>query len=159
MTVQGISTVLRVLERMDMVWDDEKIIEKSSNVIRDDARENVEEKLYRESTGYLANEIVTHVENSRESEIGTRPNRVIYARIHEYGGIIRPKKAKKLFVPIKRGVKRWSKDLVFGEDYVLADKVTIPKRPYLRPAADETRPKVIKTVSEMTAAKIERIAR
>jgi phage gpG-like protein len=159
MTIQGISTVLRVLDKIADVWNDEKIITESGNVIRDRAKRNVEEKLYRDSTGYLESEIITHVENSRLAEIGTRPNRVVYARIHEFGGVIKPKKAKMLFIPIKRGVKKWSKGMKFGVDYVLAKQVIIPKRPYLRPAADETRSKVVKSVSEMTASKIERIAK
>ena len=73
------------------------------------------------------------------------PN-VIYAAIHEFGGIIKPKKAGGflVFKPSKfsnatrqvRGEdteysKREAGDLVF------AKKVTIPARPYMHPALDQ----------------------
>jgi len=53
---------------------------------------------------------------------------VIYARIHELGGTIRPVRAKKLAIPQDDGSVR------------LVDSVTIPARPYLRPAADAVYP-------------------
>lgn len=56
-----------------------------------------------------------------------RGNRVVigsnlrYARIHEYGGVIRPKRAKALVFKTDSG-------------WVTTGKVTIPERPFLRPA-------------------------
>lgn len=49
---------------------------------------------------------------------------VVYALIHELGGIIRPKRAKALAIPQE------------GGGVILVKSVTIPARPYLRPAAD-----------------------
>lgn len=53
-----------------------------------------------------------------------------YALIHELGGVIVPKKAKALAIPQSDGSVRFVK------------KVTIPARPYLRPAADATYPQL-----------------
>lgn len=53
---------------------------------------------------------------------------VKYALIHELGGVIVPKKAKALAIPQPDGSVRFVKS------------VTIPARPYLRPAADALYP-------------------
>ncbi len=50
---------------------------------------------------------------------------VIYGRIHEYGGVIKPKTAKVLSWVDRRTGER-----------VFANRVTIPARPYMRPAID-----------------------
>ena len=55
---------------------------------------------------------------------------VLYALIHELGGIIKPKKAKALAIPQDDGSVRFVKS------------VEIPARPYLRPAADNQYPKL-----------------
>ena len=55
---------------------------------------------------------------------------VIYARIHEYGGTITPVHANKLAIPLDDG----------GVAFV--DSVTIPPRPYLRPALDAVTPQI-----------------
>ncbi|PYE86912.1 phage morphogenesis protein [Phyllobacterium leguminum] len=52
---------------------------------------------------------------------------VVYALIHEIGGIIRPKNAKALAIP----------DPDNPGGVLLVKSVTIPARPYLRPAADK----------------------
>ena len=49
---------------------------------------------------------------------------VVYALIHELGGVIVPKRAKALAIPQPDG------------GVVFAQSVTIPANPYLRPAAD-----------------------
>lgn len=55
---------------------------------------------------------------------------VRYALIHEVGGIIRPVRARALAIPQPDGSVR------------LVKEVTIPERPYLRPAADVEYPKL-----------------
>lgn len=51
-------------------------------------------------------------------------NDVRYALIHEIGGVIKPVRAKALAIPLA------------GGGVAFAQSVTIPARPYLRPAAD-----------------------
>jgi hypothetical protein len=53
---------------------------------------------------------------------------VVYALIHEVGGTIVPKNAKALAIPMPDGSIRF------------AASVTIPARPYLRPAGDKLYP-------------------
>lgn len=57
---------------------------------------------------------------------------IAYARIHELGGTIRPKTAKALAIPDPKKAGR----------VILVQSVTIPARPYLRPAADKEYPKL-----------------
>lgn len=57
---------------------------------------------------------------------------VVYARIHELGGVIKPKRAKALAIP----------DPKKAGGVILVKSVTIPRRPYLRPAADKEYPKL-----------------
>lgn len=59
---------------------------------------------------------------------------IIYARIQEEGGTIVPKNAKALAIPQSDG----------GVAFVKS--VTIPARPYLRPAADAKYPGLIKNI-------------
>lgn len=55
---------------------------------------------------------------------------VVYARIQELGGTIVPKKARALVIPQPDGTVRFVK------------RVTIPARPFLRPAADALYPQL-----------------
>lgn len=59
---------------------------------------------------------------------------VAYARIHEEGGTIVPRNAEALAIPQPDG----------GVAFV--SSVTIPARPYLRPAADREYPKLAKRI-------------
>lgn len=86
-------------------------------------------------TGTLINSIkVSSGKRSKtkaEAEIGTN---VIYARIHEIGGIIKPVAAKMLSWVSATGER------------IFAGAVHIPARPYLRPAMDENEPEIVKAV-------------
>ena len=62
---------------------------------------------------------------------------VRYARIQELGGTIRPVNAKALFIP----------DAAGGIAAVVQE-VTIPARPYLRPAADAVYPTLAKRIRQ-----------
>lgn len=65
-----------------------------------------------------------------------------YARIHQRGGVIVPKKAKALFIPLsKKGeaagpekdpAVRAKNKLKYGKDFILLKKVVIPARPFLK---------------------------
>ena len=85
------------------------------------------------------------------SEIGTN---IEYAAIHEFGGVVRPKTAKYLAVPVgnykgsprKHGELKLRKtaggtlvmvDGAGNVQYVLKKSVEVPAQPYLRPAFDE----------------------
>jgi phage gpG-like protein len=61
---------------------------------------------------------------------------VRYALIHELGGVIVPVRAKALAIPQRDGSVRFAKS------------VRIPARPYLRPAADATYPKLAAAIRQ-----------
>lgn len=58
----------------------------------------------------------------------------IYGRIHEFGGVIRPKKGQFLSFISNQGT--------YAGQRVFVRSVTIPKRPYLQPALDDAKPKI-----------------
>lgn len=74
-------------------------------------------------TGNLRASVAAEPEGSNAVTIG--PRNVIYAAIHEFGGVIRAVKAKALRFKTKDGAWHTVKS------------VTIPARPYARPALDE----------------------
>jgi HK97 gp10 family phage protein len=88
-------------------------------------------------TGTLRRSIHSEIEqstrNRAEVAIGTD---VEYAAIQEFGGTIRPKRAKTL---------SW-----IGEDgqRVFAKSVTVPAHPYLRPALDEEKDTAVREIGE-----------
>lgn len=86
-------------------------------------------------TGHLVGSISVSEGNistyRAEVDVGTN---VIYARIHELGGIIRPVTARML---------SWIND---AGERVFANLVHIPARPYLRPAMDENEKDIVGAV-------------
>lgn len=101
-----------------------RVVGAGARVIQDAARANVRAKLNRRSSGRLEADITTEFENDYEATVG--PRTVVYARIHEYGGVITPKRARVLAFEID-GKK------------VFTRRVVIPARPYMRPAYDAKR--------------------
>ena len=67
-----------------------------------------------------------------KAEIGSN---LVYARIHELGGVIRPVHAKALYFQVmgQAGVRK-SAARITGGDWVMVQKVNIPARPYLSTA-------------------------
>lgn len=107
------------------------------------------ERLVKDKGG-LGRSITTQpVDGGYSAIIG--PN-VIYAAIHEFGGVIKPKKAGGflVFKPSKfstasrnvRGASTEYSKRESGDDLVFARKVTIPARPYMHPALDQETPRV-----------------
>lgn len=80
-------------------------------------------------------DIADYAEPEADGVAGTWGVRdVAYARIHELGGTIVPRNAKALVIPQPDGSVRFVKS------------VTIPARPYLRPAADRHYPKLARHI-------------
>ena len=86
-------------------------------------------------TGALVNSIKVDEDKKTETRadvtVGTN---IIYARIHELGGIIKAVSAKML---------SWIDD---AGNRIFANLVHMPARPYLRPAMDENEDKIVKAV-------------
>ena len=75
-------------------------------------------------TGHLRRSIKSSVVTRYEDIVGSLSSDVVYARIHEMGGIIKASTKPYLKFQINN---RW----------ITVREVTIPKRPYLRPAFED----------------------
>ncbi len=114
-------------------------------VIETYAKINVNDIFSSKATGGagLGGSITTEVTKASDTavEVSTGPT-VVYGRIQELGGIIKPVLAKML---------HWINDA--GED-VFAHVVHIPARPYLRPAVDEHQEEIIMAVAAVLSRAI-----
>lgn len=121
---------------------------------------------WKNRTGVLEGgiDVVTYAHEDDMGVIGVwGVHDVKYALIHELGGTIEPKNAKFLAIPVtetagKKGSPRNMPNLKYAQSekgqpllvdattgmvhYVLRKHVTIPARPYLRPAADVKYPEL-----------------
>lgn len=80
-------------------------------------------------SGHLRRSIKSRVEQHGDTVIGWLFTNIIYGRIHELGGIIRPRAGKYLRFKI-------------GEKWITASQVRIPARPYLEPSVKESIDKI-----------------
>lgn len=83
-------------------------------------KRNAREQLYRNPTGTLSGSITYNMLGEGEAEVGPG---MIYAAIHEFGGTIRPVRARALVFEV-------------GGRTVVTQQVTMPKRPYMLPAME-----------------------
>lgn len=143
-------------------------------VIEAEAKINVNDT-FNPGTGNLAGSIFTDTVHESDTlvETATGPS-VIYGRIQELGGTVKPVFAKYLAIPInaRKDSSPWDyPDLIFipmdnSSSAMLISKsgvamfwltksVTLPARPYLRPAADENGDRIVKAISENLRIEIE----
>lgn len=91
-------------------------------------------KNFKQRTGFFAANWETQLDSvSKKSAIGHTAPLAVYGRIQELGGVIRSSKGA----------------LVFQTDdgqWHSVKAITIPARPYLRPAADENKDDIFKTI-------------
>lgn len=101
-------------------------------------------KTFTARTGNLLNSISTTLEQSSadSAKVSVGPT-VIYGRIHELGGVIKPVTAKMLHWVDESG------------QHHQASAVTIPARPYLRPAVDENTQRIWDAVAANLRIEIE----
>ena len=92
-------------------------------------------------TGHLRRGITLEAIDDFAVKVGVDLATVPYARIHEFGGVIKPKNGKYLVFEIN-GQK------------VFAKSVTMPARPYLRPALHDNRDAVRKEVQDALFASL-----
>jgi HK97 gp10 family phage protein len=140
-------------------------------VVLDAARMNIlAQELVRTRTlsRSLSQDVIEKASTRARIAIGTD---LVYAAIHEFGGIITPKTAKYLAIPVNgaTGSPRDRDDLKLrksargnlvlvdesGVQFVLKESVYIPAQPFLRPAVDENVDKIVEEVSAVLAQQIE----
>ena len=110
------------------------VVTKSANKVQGQAKINVNQKLNntKPHTGTLGRSIGIRTRPSDlAADIGPS---VIYGRIHEFGGVIKPVNGQFLSFISNQGK--------YAGQRVFVRSVTIPKRPYLQPALDTAKPKI-----------------
>lgn len=112
------------------------------HVIQDYAQINANENFSAQATNTLALSIKTILDKASGTSawVSVGPS-VVYGRIQELGGWIKPVNAKVLHF----WIDMWE---------VFTKAVYIPPRPYLRPAADEHHDEIVKAVRASLAADI-----
>lgn len=150
--------------------------------LREEARKKYGESGLHVRTGALKSSIVAlPIEREEHCITGkvVAGQKLRYARIQEYGGTIKPKKAKFLAIPLNAvktaaGVARFSpreaaaagyphtfvrSGVLFGKQgdqvvplFALRRSVTLPARPYMRPALEAMRPKIEEGIRAAVAA-------
>jgi phage gpG-like protein len=129
-------------------------------------------KNFKIRTGYLLNSVDSSVKvyDRGDDVIGEIGSSAIYAAIHEFGGIIKPKRAKYLAIPLNAvkssaGIARYKpmdfrgKSFIFKSKkgsllmamkqekslellFALKEEVKIPARPFIFPALGKNREKI-----------------
>lgn len=114
-------------------------------------------------TGLLINSITVHeyVDKGVDSYVLVGSRGVVYARIHEFGGTIVAKRVRNLAIPLTDAAKKagspramrglsWRPGLLVDRQgkpqFVLKPTVTIPARPYMRPAVDENQAEIMHVI-------------
>ena len=92
-------------------------------------------------SGHLRRSIKTTVKEAYGKVIGELSSNVIYARIHEEGGVIKAKN-----VPYLR--------FKVGGSWVRVKEVTMPARPFLEPAITENLAKIHKIITDTIAKEL-----
>ena len=101
-----------------------KAVDAGGHQVMNYARINIRNKLNKQPTGALWNSIDVVAKNDGEGAVAVVAPHRVYARIHEFGGTIVPRRAKYLTFRVDGRLVR-------------TKKVTIPARPYMKPAVTE----------------------
>lgn len=133
----GVDELMEKLNRIDKSFRNEAgraVVTAGAEVINAQTQVNINETFSERNTGGLKNSVTTVADGSKpEARVEVRK---VYARIQEYGGTIKPVRAKLL---------HWVED---GQD-IFARSVTLPARPYFRPAIESSEEKVVKAMSDV----------
>ena len=99
---------------------------------------------FNQLTGNLAAGIsTTIVRSDKNSAVAAVGPSAVYGRIQELGGVIKPVRAKRLHWVDEEG------------QHHTAMAVTLPARPYLRPAADENEDQIMQAIAVTLRREIE----
>lgn len=99
--------------------------------IQGQVKRNIDGPILKRRTGRLWRSILSEVRRRGDIVVGVVGTNVVYAAIHEFGGVIRPKKAG------GRLVFRVAGDGDGPESLVFAKSVRIPRRAYMSKSFDQ----------------------
>jgi phage gpG-like protein len=89
-------------------------------------------------TGHLREDVHTEIQDGSSGIMAVIGNRVVYARIHEYGGTI---------VPVTANALRF----MIGGKMIFAKSVTMPERSYLRSTLAENQDEIRRVLTAAVA--------
>jgi HK97 gp10 family phage protein len=142
-TITGLDELNVKLAKISQIADGANgmdALEAGGRVIQAYAQENIRTKLNKHPKGFL----VSQVDVRREgNSILVGLWGVVYAAIHEFGGMIVAKTAKALRFQIDG---KW----------IFTKKVMMPARPYLRPAVDEHLDEIRNAIADTINGLLER---
>lgn len=153
-------------------------VEAGIRVIEGNAVVNINEQFSGRSTGNMAANRSVEVKDEDGKVTGTLTFHSNHARLHEYGGVVKPVKGKFLAIPKTESARKvesprnYPEDLHFvGSDaggvlmnsaneviYLLVTSATMPARPFLRPAMDEHASEIEEAMAEAIKQGIEEAA-
>ena len=131
-----------IVKRMMM-----KAIDKAARVAQAQVQINLSGLLLKVGAGHLRRSFTVKTKWEDDSAVAVLGSKLIYARIHEYGGEIRPVNAKHLRFPIMGSMVKTSKSgrtrkFKYVEQWVTTDLVVMPAKHYIEQAIDYTQERV-----------------
>lgn len=127
-------------------------------VVLTHVRLNIRKRGLIDTSNYVNSWYVTVLEGSPTKAVAAAATDVIYGPIHEYGGVIKPRNAVFLAIPVgnlKGSPRQYDLNLACTRSgqwllvdqagnvqYLLKKAVTIPARPHVRPAIDENKTEI-----------------
>jgi len=132
----GVDDLIAKLNQIDKGFRCEagrKMVGAGAFIINGETQVNINETFSSNNVAGLKDSVKTIISTDKpEARVEIQK---IYARIQEFGGTIEPVKAKAL---------HWEQD---GKD-IFAKSVTLPPRPYFRPAIENNEDKIVKAMSD-----------
>jgi HK97 gp10 family phage protein len=133
--IEGMDEFIRDLNKLSVTARSARTmdaLEAGGQIIVAYAQDNIRNKLNKHPTGFMVNNVGLR-RNGKVVEAGVFG--VIYAKIHEFGGIIKARSAKFLRFQVE------------GQ-WVMTKSVHMPARPYLRPAVDNHMPEIKDAIAD-----------
>ena len=173
--VEGVEKVSQTMKkfRSDLKGENfKKMTEASVYLMNYVQRNKLSGQVLKRRTGRLVGGMGYTVKDEYGNIVGRVGDKVVYAAIHETGGTIRPKTAKFLTIPLaaaltpagvlRKPARQWNNTYVAGGIiwqakekgqmsiplFVLKRSVTIPARPYMGPALEETKEHIFKILGQ-----------
>lgn len=149
LVVNGVERLNRRMERVqrDLRRSFDKALTDAASLVFNDAKTNLSGTVLEVVTGDLRNSVAMDVQRDKhEAHIGLLANKtkgkaLIYGPVHEFGMTITAKNGPYLRFPVGARGQHINPETWKGA-WATVTSVTIPKRPWLRPALEDNRAKI-----------------
>ena len=142
MKILGTEKLLAALDPDEAIKNTRKALRAASSIVLRAAKGNALRDVLKRRTGDLGTSVTQDVnEGALRAIVGTK---LVYGPVHEYGATIRPIPPNKWlrfqFAPRGKNVTKRG-----NYPWVSVRQVVIPKRPWLRPAYEDNKDKILRT--------------